>query len=869
MSTIEQFLKPYKLKKGSKNYTHLSLEPNGTYNIPSDKLNELYKIISIQKPSEPLHILESHQGQLAGPLIIDLDFKYPDEEKYHKRQYTEDNIKDFVELIHNSINFFFGDCGVEYVISEKPFPTIDEGKCVKDGIHLYAKGLILSYKDQHRFRNFALQKHILQNTFCLDYVINKPDDIYDASIIDTNSWYLLGCSKPDREPYLPTLSFISDEDELIMRKVEKASYAINDLSIRKSQPLVNVKMECIEEWEQYGDTKAKKKQTKKKIIDDTNESASQIKTEIKAFSCMTGGRPAFTETFDVLVKLVELWSRSREEKYESWRNCIFCIATCGKICGNVEGALQLAHSFSKGPRYDKEAVERTFKCENKGLLSFVVAHQWARQDNLVEYMNSGFSMWWKVPWAHFTVAREFYGLFPHSFLLIDGYWYVYNGVYWQKDSDSTKGDSKTIKKWISTKFYDILYEQIKLQRDAMEPNEYQKKLTNLNSLYIKSFKNDVLSELGQFYTHSDIEFDKRPELFAFNNKIYDLNQCKWIEPTADMYIATTTGYNYEEASKDDIESVEKWIGELFDSEEKTRYMLKFLASCMYRHNREEKGHFLLGRGRNGKGTLKEIMNSALGHYAGKIDMSYFTTPDKSCGSANPHLYNIRNARAIWLDEGETDGQIVGKFSTGKIKSFTGRDHSVVRQLFENKEVSFEMGHFIGLVNNMPTFTSIDFALLSRLVVIKFPYLFMPEGEYNPEDPSHRKRDPRIKEKVLEKRNAFIAMLIKWYSIYEEEGLTPPKCIKEETLGVVDELDEIGKWARNNLVFDKYARIPLEEVYNKYSNVAINYITIERFSKILNKQYEIKRARGIDASDKKISSRIIGYKIKDVIEENEC
>jgi hypothetical protein len=58
---------------------------------------------------------------------------------------------------------------------------------------------------------------------------------------------------------------------------------------------------------------------------------------------------------------------------------------------------------------------------------------------------------------------------------------------------------------------------------------------------------------------------------------------------------------------------------------------------------------------------------------------------------------------------------------------------------------------------------------------------MPDGEYNPEDPSHRRRDPRIKEKVLEKRNAYMAMLIKWYSIYDKEGLILPKCIKDETL----------------------------------------------------------------------------------------
>ncbi len=111
------------------------------------------------------------------------------------------------------------------------------------------------------------------------------------------------------------------------------------------------------------------------------------------------------------------------------------------------------------------------------------------------------------------------------------------------------------------------------------------------------------------------------------------------------------------------------------------------------------------------------------------------------------------------------------------------------------------------------------------------------------------------------------MLIKWYSIYEEEGLIPPKCIKEETSGVVDELDEIGKWARNNLIFDKYARTPLEEVYNKYINIAANHIVIDRFSRLLNKQYEIKKCRGLQGDNKAIS-RIVGYKLKEILEDLE-
>lgn len=190
-------------------------------------------------------------------------------------------------------------------------------------------------------------------------------------------------------------------------------------------------------------------------------------------------------------------------------------------------------------------------------------------------------------------------------------------------------------------------------------------------------------------------------------------------------------------------------------------------------------HNLLGRGRNGKGTLKEMMTCTLGPYAGKMELSFFTQSDKHCGAANPHLYNLKDSRVIWCDEAETDGRVVGKFSTGKLKSLTGRDKIKARPLYSGDEAEFEAGHFVALVNEMPGFTSFDFALLTRLVCIRFPYVFMPAGEYRADDPTHKKQDSRIKERVLEKRMAFMAMLLKWYKRYDAEGLEMIECIKKK------------------------------------------------------------------------------------------
>jgi len=845
----------------------------GKYRISDDDLPILYELLA-NEPS-PKHYLETHIDRTSGPLLIDLDFEYPDEPRFHTRQYTVEEIDKFIETIHEAVVHFFGPRDdVEYVVSEKPDPTVELGKRVKDGFHIIGRNLILSFKDQLQLRLYALEKHFLQTSFDTTHVRNDMANVYDVSVIETGNWFLLGCSKPRRDPYVPTWSYLIDEGDVVRRKAVK--YSIADLSVRVGDKALCVLPECLTELASLSEVKAKrgKKGTVAAVVRNVEEnvillpdSVSDVGRSVVPMSDMTGGRPSFVQTFDALTRLVDLWSPTRAADYAGWRNCIFCIATCAKQCGAGEAGLALAHAFVlKTPgaeQYDPTKVDVVFHCEKRGTLGFVVAHQWARADNLTAYMAGGFSVWWKTPWAHFTVAREFYGFFPDTFLLVSGVWYVYNGVTWTPDSDSAKGDSKTIKKWLSTKFFDTLYDQLKTQRDTMEEEDYQKKFALLTRLYNKSFKNDVLSELGQFYSATGVRFNQRPELLAFQNRVFDLNACDWVESSPDMYLSMTVGYDYEEVKDSEIDAMEAWVGELFDSREKTEYVLKVLASCLYRNNREERAHFLLGRGRNGKGTLKEMMSAALGVYAGKMDLSYFTQSDKHCGAANPHLYNLKDSRVIWCDEAETDGRVVGKFSTGKLKSLTGRDKIKARPLYSGEEAEFEAGHLVALVNEMPGFTSFDFALLTRLVCVRFPYVFMPAGEFNAADPTHRLQDPRIKERVCEKRMVFMAMLLRWYRRYNKEGLEVPACVRAETSAVTDELDAVGAWARGALEFKVGARTPLRIVHKAYmdacESTSKDSIGLEDFGKRMKKCFETKNCRGKD--DPTMCVRIISYELK--------
>lgn len=261
MTTLKQFLNAH---KAATNYTHLSLSPNGKYRIEESELPTLYSLL--QRTPGTQHILERHNETGVGPLLIDLDFEYPEEPRFHTRQYKADEIDKFVEAIHDAVQYFFGTQNVEYVISEKPAPTVEVGKRVKDGIHILGRGLYMTYADQHKLRLYLLEKHVLQNSFSTEHIRNAMEDVYDKAVIETNSWYLLGCSKPDRDPYLPTMACEVSGGELVRRTVGSESFSIADLSIRCDDDPIVVLEEKAREWGTIESTK--KRVVKKKVVED-------------------------------------------------------------------------------------------------------------------------------------------------------------------------------------------------------------------------------------------------------------------------------------------------------------------------------------------------------------------------------------------------------------------------------------------------------------------------------------------------------------------------------------------------------------------------------------------------------------------------
>jgi phage/plasmid-associated DNA primase len=159
-----------------------------------------------------------------------------------------------------------------------------------------------------------------------------------------------------------------------------------------------------------------------------------------------------------------------------------------------------------------------------------------------------------------------------------------------------------------------------------------------------------------------------------------------------------------------------------------------MGSSVVQSNAEEKAYFLLGVGRNGKGTLIKPFKNSLGKYWGDLNMNYYTTHDKGADTPNQNLYNCRNSRvvsSVEVSDSDFQNRAV-KFVSDKFKTISGNDTIYARELGTKNSAYFQAGKPFIQTNVMPVFTKLDTSLKERIIVINFPYTF----KSNPTEPNY-------------------------------------------------------------------------------------------------------------------------------------
>lgn len=332
------------------------------------------------------------------------------------------------------------------------------------------------------------------------------------------------------------------------------------------------------------------------------------------------------------------------------------------------------------------------------------------------------------------------------------------------------------------------------------------------------------SQSNQFMKHTTemlrVEFldetlysklDKNLKLIGFNNGVYDLNEMRFRLATREDYVSITTGHDYSDECNH--EYFDALIESIFENAERAAWFKVFLGSLIVGGNPEEKCYFMVGPGRNGKGTIDSLIRYALGAYYSDVPSSYYTTPDVA-GRASPEVMAFKNVRVAMTQEPASGEQ--QKYHTDKVKRGSGNDPLTGRYLYGNLE-TFQPHHkALCCTNYLPTFTDIDDGLKARLVVIQFPLQFMDAANYDASIPSHRKQNSALKVELQQYRHMFFNYMLEHYKKYAADGMPPlPQCMLDDLREYQDEVDTVKTFMKNTIVAREGENVPVIELHKAF------------------------------------------------------
>jgi P4 family phage/plasmid primase-like protien len=793
---LNQFLQNHYVDKDSKSITHTELH-QGRYYISDTEHSIFFELYSkAVTDSNNLKIIE--RPKKLSPFKIDLDFRFDTD--YTTHQYSETDVKNIVKAYLSEIDTYFDidDASKAAFVYEIPKPVVEKKEnkvdVYKDGIHIMFPFIITTKNIQHIIREKILLK--FDDIFNKDTIkyVNSSKDIIDKAIIDSTGWLMYGSSKMNRDPYKLTKIYkpsseyeniVDDDIDLIEDDIQK--YDLKEIiqlsSIRNKDTESTITSDKITEVNEYGN-----------------------KVNIKEINRDKKNYNKKTEDPNVINRYLEMLLPFRRDNYNSWLEIGLALYNIGD---GGEDYLDLWDSFSqKSDKYEEGICKRKWGSFTKkdNLLNIGSIRYWAQIDNHYEYINYTYELGifnekiarcLDEPYDY-DIAQVITNLYDEQFIYepLNSEWYHFTEHRWK----CIKREPLVLLNYISTDIVALFCKYFKrvLIPDWQSKDNLEDKINaakNVDKIY-KSIekkckdnkpKQAILNETKSGFKNEDFlrKIDLNKNLIGFNNGVYDLKNKYFRNGRPSDYITMSVNYDYVDYDKDNIifQEVKDFIKSIQpdiveDDTHRRKYLKQFLASIIQGVNTDESFHIFTGVGRNGKSKLVELLEMALGDYAGKLAISSLTKPRKNSSDASPDQVAIRNKRLVTMQESDP----YDKINNGVLKEFSGGDKITGRGLYKDPITFKPQYKIIMICNDIPKLQSpTDTATFERLRVIEFPVHFTKEKKLI--DRYEKPMDLTISDKIEIWGPYFMTLLIKWFNKYfpnTEVKLITPKIVNKYT-----------------------------------------------------------------------------------------
>jgi hypothetical protein len=474
----------------------------------------------------------------------------------------------------------------------------------------------------------------------------------------------------------------------------------------------------------------------------------------------------------LIKKTLKCLSTKRLEAVNEWK-------IVGSIIKNElkDDGLDLFRDWSKS-QYEDKSVDKIWKKLNNTTHTFETLKLFAKEDNIFEYTKAFHPFNFKKACTTTLLAEYFKELFKDRFVHSKNKLYFFNGVYWEEEE---KNIFAQLNKFISNQFYKLIYkwnlyyQQLNLDEEdddkrIVENKNLQQWVKDLNGLLDHKKREKYIKDIICHLNNNSILFDVNKYLFAFKNKIYDLKLDEFVYPNYEDYVSMTTGYDYDEDydTENKVKIVNDIIATIFPNKEILNYYMTILATGLDGQNLEK---FVIanGGGRNGKGLINELTQSAVGKYCYILPSNVFTGSLKK--GSNPEIANLHNVRIAFTREPDAQTPI----SASVVKELTGGDEINARLNHSNDtEISLCLT-LIMECNEKPLMSEVNDATALRIEDVPFESTFYRKEDYDNLDEDEKatafigNKEFKTKEFKNAHKQALFEILRGYYKEYRKNG----------------------------------------------------------------------------------------------------
>ena len=361
-------------------------------------------------------------------------------------------------------------------------------------------------------------------------------------------------------------------------------------------------------------------------------------------------------------------------------------------------------------------------------------------------------------------------------------WYYFDGKVW------CPTDFVVVREIVS-EMLKTLAQEIKAGGGLPHAIDY---LDRLQSKAKLSAVTDLLS--GRLYRDADW-FDRYPELFNANNGVVNLRTGEVLPHSADFgFTLIARGNFWPNYSHSD------WSNALLALDEDAVCYLRDRVGqgLTGRTPPDEKIIFFRGEGQNGKSTIVEGLQAALGTFTVDAQEKLLL----SSPSDHPVEKMVLRGRRIVFVEELPDGH---HLSVKRLKDLT-RPTMTARDIAKSN-VTWKTSHSVFITTNYDSLIDeVDHATWRRLVRIPFEKTFTPKPMGD--GPDQLKAIPGLKERVISGLEGQHDAIVTWavegsidYYARGEHFVSPPKSIKEATASWQVENDKLLEFFEDEVEFD--------------------------------------------------------------------